>query len=125
MAQRCHWDDEWAQRMGHPAAYDYGVMRTCWMAHLVTNWMGVDAWIWKVSASVRKFNYIGDAHFVSGVVRDVDGVASTVTIDAMCVNQRGEVTADARIVVVLPPAGGGAAVLPAYDPADVPEASAP
>ena len=51
-AQRCHWDDEWAQRMGHPAAYDYGVMRTNWMAHLVTDWMGDDAWIWKVSAAV-------------------------------------------------------------------------
>jgi acyl dehydratase len=124
-AQRCHWDDEWAQRMGHPAAYDYGVMRTCWMSHLVTDWMGDDAWIWKVSASVRKFNYLGDAHFVSGVVREVDRAASTVTIDASCVNQRGETTADARIVVILPPSSGGAAVLPAYDPADVPEASAP
>ena len=61
-AQRCHWDDEWAQRMGHPGAYDYGVMRTNWMVHLVTNWMGDDAWIWKISASVRKFNYLGDAH---------------------------------------------------------------
>jgi hypothetical protein len=125
MAQRCHWDDEWAQRMGHPAAYDYGVMRTCWMSHLVTDWMGDDAWIWKVSASVRKFNYLGDSHFVSGVVREVDRAASTVTIDASCVNQRGETTADARIVVILPPASGGAAVLPAYDPADVPKASAP
>ena len=81
MAQRCHWDDEWAQRMGHPAAYDYGVMRSCWMAHLVTNWMGDDAWIWKMSASVRKFNYLGDAHLVSGVVREVDRAANTVTID--------------------------------------------
>jgi acyl dehydratase len=125
MAQRCHWDDEWAQRMGHPAAYDYGVMRTCWMTHLVSNWMGDDAWIWKVSASVRKFNYLGDAHFVSGIVREVDRATSTVTIDATCANQRGEATADARIVVILPPADGGAAVLPPYEPADVPEASAP
>lgn len=125
MAQRCHWDDEWSQRMGHPAAYDYGVMRSCWMAHLVTNWMGDDAWLWKVSASVRKFNYVGDAHFVSGVVREIDRAANTVTIDASCVNQRGETTADARLVVILPPPGGGTAVLPEYEPADIPEATAP
>jgi acyl dehydratase len=125
MAQRCHWDDEWAQRMGHPAAYDYGVMRSCWMTHLVTNWMGDDAWIWKVSASVRKFNYLGDSHFVSGVVREIDRTANTVTIDASCANQRGDITADGRIVVILPPPGGGPAVLPEYEPADIPEASAP
>ena len=125
MAQRCHWDDEWAQRMGHPAAYDYGVMRSCWIAHLVTNWMGDDAWIWKLTASVRKFNYLGDAHFVSGVVREIDRAANTVTIDASCVNQRGEITADGRVVVVLPPSDGGAAQIPEFDPADIPEASVP
>ena len=124
-AQRCHWDDEWAQRMGHPAAYDYGVMRTNWMVHLVTNWMGDDAWVWKVSASVRKFNYLGDAHVVSGVVREVDRSAGTVTVDVTGENQRGQVTCDARIVVLLPPAGGGHAEIPAFDPDQVPEASAP
>jgi len=124
-AQRCHWDDEWAQRIGHPAAYDYGVMRTNWMVHRVTNWMGDDAWIWKVSASVRKFNYLGDAHFVSGVVHDVDRATNTVTIDVAGVNQRGETTCDARMVVILPSPDGGPAVIPEYDPEQVPEASAP
>ena len=124
-AQRCHWDDEWAQRMGHPGAYDYGVMRTTWMVHLITNWMGDDASIWKVSASVRKFNYLGDAHLVSGVVREVDRTAGTVTVDVTGENQRGEVTCDARVVVLLPPAGGGPAVIPAFDPDQVPEAAAP
>ena len=38
--QRCHWEDAYAQQLGHPAAYDYGTMRTNWMVHLVTNWMG-------------------------------------------------------------------------------------
>jgi acyl dehydratase len=124
-AQRCHWDDEWAQRMGHPGAYDYGVMRTNWMIHLVTNWMGDDAWIWKVSASHRKFNYLGDAHEIAGVVREVDRAASTVTIDVTGVNQRGETTCDARVVVILPSTAGAAAETPAYDPSQVPEASAP
>jgi len=124
-AQRCHWDDEWAQRMGHPGAYDYGVMRSNWMVHLVTNWMGDDAWIWKMSASVRKFNYLGDAHFISGVVREVERAENTVTIDAWGENQRGERTCDARVVVLLPARDGGPAAIPEYDPGQVPEASAP
>jgi acyl dehydratase len=125
MAQRCHWDDEWAQRMGHPAAYDYGVMRSNWMAHLVTNWMGDDAWLWKMTASVRKFNYLGDSHLISGVVREVDRPANTVGIAVSGANQRGEVTCDAYVVVVLPPPGGGPAEIPDYEPGDVPEASGP
>ena len=124
-AQRCHWDDEWAQRIGHPSAYDYGVMRSNWMVHLVTDWMGDDAWVWKVSASVRRFNYLGDAHFISGVVREVDRAASTATIDATGTNQRGEVTCEARIVVILPPSSGGNAVIPAFELAQLPEATAP
>ncbi len=125
MAQRCHWDDEWAQRMGHPAAYDYGVMRSCWMSHLITNWMGDDAWIWNISASIRKFNYLGDMHMVSGVVREIDRSLNTVTIDATCTNQRGQITSDARIVVILPGPDGGPAVIPDFAPEQIPEAKAP
>jgi hypothetical protein len=124
-AQRCHWDDEWAQRMGHPAAYDYGVMRTNWMVHLVTNWMGDDAWIWKLSASVRKFNYLGDAHVITGTVTEVDRATGEVSIDAQGTNQRDEVTCDARFAVILPPSAGAHAVIPGYDPSQVPEATAP
>jgi acyl dehydratase len=105
-AQRCHWDDEWAQRMGHPAAYDYGVMRSTWMVNVVTNWMGDDAWIWKVTTTARKFNYLGDMHILTGVVR-------------------GQTTCTARVVAILPPAGGGHAVIPDYQPTDVPEPAAP
>jgi acyl dehydratase len=120
-AQRCHWDDDWARQMGHPAAYDYGIMRSNWMAQLVTNWMGDDAWIWKLSASIRKFNYIGDAHFVYGVVSSVDDTAATATIDAWGVNQRQETTCTARVVVILPVRGGEAASIPEYHPDQVPE----
>ena len=124
-AQSCHWEDEWARRMGHPAPYDYGVMRTNWMVHLVTDWMGDDAWIWKLSARVRKFNYLGDLHMISGSVSTVDTTNGAVTIDVQGENQRGEVTCDARIVVIAPPPGGGHARIPDYDPLQVPEATAP
>jgi acyl dehydratase len=124
-AQRCHWDAAWAERLGHPAPYDYGFMRTNWMVHLLTNWMGDDAWIWTLQASVRKFNYLGDFQIVSGIVREVDREASSATIDMRCENQRGETTCEGRAVVLLPPADGGAVALPEFRPEDVPEAVAP
>jgi acyl dehydratase len=124
-AQSCHWDGQWAEQMGHPAAYDYGAMRTNWMVHLVTDWMGDDAWIWKVTARVSGFNYLGDMHMISGVVRDVDADRDTATVDVRGENQRGEVTCSAQIVVLLPPRPGGHARIPDYERSQVPEALVP
>ena len=88
--------------------------------------MGDDAWIWKLSASVRKFNYMGDVHFISGVVREVDRDREHRRPSTLQgVNEHGTTTCDARAVVILPAAGGGAAVIPDYDDAQVPEATAP
>lgn len=124
-AMRAHWDQAWAERLGQPAPYDYGIMRSTWLSHLVTNWMGDDAWLWQVSSRVRKFNHMGDAHIVSGVVGAVDAERNTVTIDAQAINQRGDVTCDGRLVVILPPIDGGPAKLPDFDPDDVQEATGP
>jgi acyl dehydratase len=123
--QRCHWDPAWAQELGHPTAYDYGLLRSNWLVHLVTNWMGDDAWLWKLTSSVRRFNYQGDSHVVSGVVQSVDVDASTVTIDAQGVNQRGETTFSGTAVVILPRADEARAALPEYHPGDEPEATGP
>jgi acyl dehydratase len=95
------------------------------MIHLVTNWMGDDAWLWKISASVRKFNYHGDTTTITGVVSEVDPEASTATIALAGVNQRGETNCDARMVVLLPPSGGGHAEIPSFNIDQVPEAKAP
>jgi acyl dehydratase len=124
-AMRAHWDQAWAEALGQPAPYDYGIMRSTWLCHLVTNWMGDDAWLWQVSTRIAKFNYIGDVHVVTGVVREVDRDRNTVTIDAQGTNQRGEVTCDGRLVVILPRAGDGPAQLPEFDPDDIPEATGP
>ena len=92
-AIRVHWDQSAAARVGQPESYDYGFMRTNWMVHLITNWMGDDAWIWQLSFAVKKFNYIGDVHYVSGTVREVDPLTNRVTVDVALVNQRDETTA--------------------------------
>src|SRR5680860_1510476 len=46
--QRVHWDPEWARQAGNPTSYDYGRMRETWLIHLCTDWMGDDAWLWKL-----------------------------------------------------------------------------
>ena len=66
--QRVHWDPEFARRSGNPTTFDYGRMRETWLIHLCTDWMGDDAWLWKLECEFRKFNYVGDTQWLGGKV---------------------------------------------------------
>ena len=114
VAQRCHWEHEFAQELGHPAAYDYGAMRTNWMVHLLTNWMGDDAWISRLSARARRFNYIGDTQWMRGRIERVDAGASPPAVDVSIegVNQRGETTCTGEATVLVCGSDGAPPRLP-------------
>src|SRR5439155_4362340 len=100
-AMRCHWEDEWAQAMGHPFAYDYGAMRDSWLSHLVTNWMGDDGWLWKIHTETRRFNYIGDTHWMQGKVTKKFETewGGAVDLEIWGKNQRDEVTCPGHATV--------------------------
>ena len=66
--QRVHWDPAYARRAGNPTTFDYGRMRETWLIHLCTDWMGDDAWLWKLDCEFRLFNYVGDTHWMRGRV---------------------------------------------------------
>lgn len=116
VAQRVHWDSEWAKAIGNPLAYDYGVMRQCWFYHHVSDWAGDDAFIEQLSDSIRKFNYQGDTQFLSGEVtgKRVEEGRHLVDLKLSMVNQRDVETAFATATVSLCSRGadGGLALLP-------------
>jgi acyl dehydratase len=102
--QRLHWEAERARELGIPMSYDYGAMRETWLTHAITDWMGDDAWLWKLSCQHRKFNYMGDTTWVTGKVVDkveVEG-RHEVHLELACTNQRGEVSTPGTAVVLLP-----------------------
>jgi acyl dehydratase len=104
VAQRVHWDSAWAQAIGNPMAYDYGVMRDCWLSHLLTDWMGDDGWLVSQHSEIRKFNYIGDSHLMTGEVtatRVEDGL-HLVDVDIRGTNQRQVVTCLGSATIALP-----------------------
>jgi acyl dehydratase len=104
VAQRLHWDSEWAKAIGNPMAYDYGVMRQSWFYHHVADWAGDDACIVRMEDSIRKFNYMGDTQFLSGKVvakREEDG-QQLVDLELHMVNQRETETAYGSATVALP-----------------------
>ncbi|MBV9842331.1 MAG: MaoC family dehydratase N-terminal domain-containing protein [Sphingomonadaceae bacterium] len=105
VAQRLHWDPVWAQAIGNPMAYDYGVMRENYLYHYLTDWAGDDGVVLHVHDEIRKFNYIGDTQMITGEVvakrTDDDGRK---LIDVVCrfTNQRGDETVRSTATIALP-----------------------
>ncbi len=120
VAQRVHWDSAWAKAIGNPMAYDYGVMRDCWLSHFMTDWMGDDGWLVRQTSEIRKFNYIGDSHIITGEVVDkrIEDGRCVVDIEMRGINQREVVTCPGKATVALPSREHGPAVLP-DPPADL------
>jgi hypothetical protein len=116
--QRVHWDPEFARRSGNPTTFDYGRMRETWLIHLCTDWMGDDAWLWRLRVEFRKFNYVGDAQWLGGritrkyLLDGSDGQRPAVDLELWARNQRGEVTAPAAATILLPSREHGPVRLP-------------
>jgi acyl dehydratase len=112
--QRVHWDPEFAKRSGNPTTFDYGRMRETWLIHLCTDWMGDDAWLWKLDCQFRRFNYIGDTQWITGTVTRkhvIDG-RPTVEVELAAHNQRGELTTPGHATILLPSREVGPVRLP-------------
>lgn len=119
VAQRLHWDPVWAQAIGNPMAYDYGVMRENYLWCYLNDWAGDDAIITHVHDEVRKFNFMGDVQKVTGEVlaKRQDAGNDVVDVAVKFTNQRGEETVRGTATIALPSANRP---LPLYPP--VPDA---
>jgi acyl dehydratase len=113
--QRVHWDPEFARRSGNPTTFDYGRMRETWLVHLCTDWMGDDAWLWKLDCEFRRFNYVGDTQWLRGTITRrylAEGGRPAVDVDLAAENQRGEFTTPGHATILLPSREHGPVRLP-------------
>lgn len=100
-----HYNKQAAKAMGLPEAYDVGLQRHCWGIHLITNWMGNDAWLKRSYAEYRKFVYLSDVVRLKGKItkKYVDSEGDyCVDIERHAVNQRGEDVMPGYAIVALP-----------------------
>ena len=117
--QRVHWDPAYARRAGNPTTFDYGRMRETWLIHLCTDWMGDDAWLWKLDCEFRLFNYVGDTHWMRGTGRRAStsptatARPSTSTCGARTSGARSRARATPRVLLPEPRARAGPAARPA------------
>lgn len=107
--ERVHWDNWMAKEIGMPAAYDYGSQRGAWCSHLLTNWMGDDAWVRKMAVEYRGMNFLGDTTWIRGKVarKYQEGGDHRVDIDIWGENQRGEIIVPGKATIALPSRTGG------------------
>ena len=98
--ERVHWDEKLAASIGMPGPYDYGPQRIAWFDHYITDWMGDDAWLRRLSVELRAPNFVGDTTWLTGRVTDRadDG---TIRIEIDATDQRGRVTATGYALVEL------------------------
>ena len=96
-----HIDPATASEVGMPGAYGNGAQKSAWMAHVVLNWMGDDAFMTELETRLRRPDVFGDLVWCGAAVsaKPSPGVVE-LSLDA--VNQDGETTATGRAVVRLP-----------------------
>lgn len=99
-----HYESAKSDAIGVPVAYDLAVQRFSWTGHLITNWMGDDGFLKKLSARCTLFNVFGDTQWLKGKVvkKYQDGENYLVDVEIRTENQCGEVTMPGMATVSLP-----------------------
>lgn len=102
--ERVHWEDELAMAIGTPGAYDYGPERVSWMGHLMTNWIGDDGLLSRLSARIVRHNPVGDTLWISGRVtrKYRKGNRGYVECELLAKNQDEELSCEAEATAILP-----------------------
>lgn len=96
--------DDVAQAFGFPFAHDSGIDRISWVGNLLTNWMGDQGTLKKLSVRLALPNVYGDVTWCRGRVtgrREQDG-QNLCDLDVWCDNQQGHQTAVGTATVALP-----------------------
>lgn len=97
--------EEMQKRAGLENASDYGPQRVCWLSQFVTDWMGDDGTLKKLSCQIRHPNIIGDINVLKGRVKNkrIENGEHLVDCEIWVENQSGLVTAPGQATVALPP----------------------
>ena len=102
--QRVHWDTRLAEDVGVRMMYDIGPVRQMHICNYLTNYVGDDAWIYRMRFEFRRFNYMGDVTWITGEITDArvdERLGPLVELSLSGISQRGSenVRATATILV--------------------------
>ncbi|CAJ1586862.1 FAS1-like dehydratase domain-containing protein [[Mycobacterium] wendilense] len=104
-----HYNHNAARAMGVAASYDVGIQRTCWQVHLLTNWIGDDAWLCRAKSEYRGFVFLSDVIRLGGRVTGKSIAPNgdhLVTVETWATNQRGQNVMPGSATIALPTRNG-------------------
>ena len=107
--ERVHWENDMAELVGTPGAYDYGPERASWLMHHLSDWMGDAGFLREHGCEIRRHNPVGDIVFIRGTVtgKRVDSSGRhLVEVAQRATNQHDELSATGVGVVELVAPGG-------------------
>ena len=92
------------KRAGLENASDYGPQRVCWLGQFVTDWMGDEGTLKKLSCEIRHPSIMGDVNIVKGKVKGkrIENSEHLVDCEIWVENQAGLITAPGQATVALP-----------------------
>jgi acyl dehydratase len=95
------------KRAGLEDATDYGPQRVCWLGQFMTDWIGDDGTLKKLSCEVRHPSIMGDSNTVKGKVKNkrIENGEHLVDCEIWVENQAGLITAPGTATAALPSKG--------------------
>ena len=102
-----HYDKDVAQSAGLPGVIVHGLLKFQFLIQMLTDWIGVDGNLQKVSCRYRGMDFPGDTITCKGTVvnKFVDGDRHCLECEITLENQRGEQTTPGRAIVAVPSRG--------------------
>ena len=99
-----HYDKDYALRRGLPGVIVPGQLAGCFSGQMLTDWMGDQGSLRKLSLSYKGMNFPGDALTCKGIVtrKYIEGNQHLLALKIWAENPRGEKTLTGSAVVKLP-----------------------
>ena len=99
-----HYDQEFARANGLPNVVLHGALKNAFLGQLMTDWIGEDGILKRLSAQYRGMDVPGTPIFAKGVVkkRYVENGENLVECEIWLENHKGEKTTPGSAVVALP-----------------------
>ncbi|MCX7911967.1 MAG: MaoC/PaaZ C-terminal domain-containing protein, partial [Dehalococcoidales bacterium] len=99
-----HYDKDFALASGLPGVIVHGWLALAFLAQMVTDWMGTEGRLVKLSGSYRGMNLVNEDIICNGKVaqKSTEGGRHLVRIELWAENPRGDRTVTGTAVVALP-----------------------
>jgi len=102
-----HYDKDFAQSKGLPGVIVHGQLVGCFLGQLMTDWMGEQGNLRKLTCSYKSVNFPGEALICKGKVtkKYVEDGEHYVECNLWVENAKGEKTVSGKAVIIMPARG--------------------